>query len=356
VSDARYDAAVSTLKSIHQLALARDPSVLEIHAILEAREEVLRRYQPVFAPENLPKLTEEEFRSFLHFKNNRHWVSLQRLGPRICKDMKRLREALAILLDESQPIRDRLNTLVSAPRGSFLPGLGKAVLTPILMVCHPDRYGVWNLVTELSMKKVDLWPEFEKGQPFGERYENVNEILLRLAADLGVDLWTLDALWWRIEILSVGEREREADEESTDPVERAARFGLERHLQEFLRDNWETTELAKEWVIFEEDGDPEAGCEYPCPVGRIDLLARHRKEPRWLVVELKRGQSSDQTVGQVLRYMGWVQRELADAGEQVEGLVIAQAADEGLRYAITAAGRVRLMLYKVDFQLREPGA
>jgi RecB family endonuclease NucS len=108
-----------------------------------------------------------------------------------------------------------------------------------------------------------------------------------------------------------------------------------------------------EWAIYEEDGDPEAGYEYPCPIGRIDLLARHRTEPRWLVIELKRGQTSDQTAGQVLRYMGWVQGELAGKGDQVEGLLIAHSIDDGLRFALTAIRNVRLMLYEVNFRLRE---
>ncbi|MCB0018422.1 MAG: hypothetical protein KDE09_11570, partial [Anaerolineales bacterium] len=51
------------------------------------KQEVLRRYQPIFTPDHLPRLTEAEFRSFLIFSNNKHWSGLHRLGPRICKDM-----------------------------------------------------------------------------------------------------------------------------------------------------------------------------------------------------------------------------------------------------------------------------
>jgi hypothetical protein len=43
--------------------------------------------------------------------------------------------------------------------------------------------------------------------------------------------------------------------------------------------------------------DEEAGYEYPCDVGRIDLLAKHKKEGRWLVIELKRGSPPTRQLG-----------------------------------------------------------
>ncbi len=88
-------------------------------------------------------------------------------------------------------------------------------------------------------------------------------------------------------------------------------------------------------------------------MGRIDLLAKHRSEPRWLVIELKRDRTSDRTVGQILRYIGWVRQEMAGEGERVEGLIIARQADDGLRYAVSAAPDVTVQRYEVDFRLRD---
>ena len=151
-----------------------------------------------------------------------------------------------------------------------------------------------------------------------------------------------------------GDTETETDGIPVVDTDQEVRFGIERHLHEFMRDNWNNLDLGREWVLFEEDGDPEAGYEYPCPVGRIDLLARHRKDARWLVIELKRNQSSDKTVGQVLRYMGWVKKELAGSDESVEGLVVAHKAEDAIRYALTAVSDVSLQLYEVDFHLKSP--
>jgi len=52
---------------------------------------------------------------------------------------------------------------------------------------------------------------------------------------------------------------------------------------------------------------------YRTDIGKIDLLAHHKKGKAWLVVEIKRNQSSDDTVGQAPRYMGYVREHLVSA-------------------------------------------
>lgn len=130
------------------------------------------------------------------------------------------------------------------------------------------------------------------------------------------------------------------------------KFGLERHLHEFMRDNWTYIDLSEEWILYEEDGDPEAGYEYPTDIGRIDLLAKHKNEQRWLVIELKRNKSTDKTVGQLLRYMGWVRKELASQDDGVEGLVISKDVDNSMHYALEMTPNMRLQLYEVNFRLK----
>ena len=54
------------------------------------------------------------------------------------------------------------------------------------------------------------------------------------------------------------------------------------------------------------------------------------------MVELKRT-STDTTVGQICRYVGWVLENLADsAGKQVFGLILARKINEPLRLAVKA--------------------
>ena len=319
--------------------------------IVEPRDTVLARFQPVFAPDHVTEITEDEFRSFLLLENNHHWSGLHRQGPRMCADMNRLRDALAILIDESQPIADRLDRAIE-----MVSGMGKNVASAILLVTQPERYGVWNNRSEANMKRLGIWPKFDRGESFGSRYVKVNQILLQLRDMLQLDLWTLDALWWYLdqkESPPLSEVTETTSGSSNVSAETEQRFGLERHLHEFLRDNWDRLELGREYALYQEPGDEEAGYEYPCDVGRIDLLAKHKKEPRWLVVELKRNQTSDQTVGQLLRYIGWVKQHLAEDGDEVHGLIICRKADKALYYALSTVPNVELRLYEVEFHLKK---
>lgn len=85
-----------------------DPDFLDITS---HRDEVLARYQPIFVPSHIPELTKSEFESFLLSKNNDHWYSLHRVRKHMTASMPLLRQALALLLDESYPVRERLNQI-----------------------------------------------------------------------------------------------------------------------------------------------------------------------------------------------------------------------------------------------------
>ena len=223
--------------------------------------------------------------------------------------------------------------------------MGRATITAILLIAFPDKYGVWNSTSEGALKRLDIWPKFDHGETFGERYIKVNDVLLNLRNDLKLDLWTLDAVFYFIDKPNDGL----VDGPITD-----TKFGLERHLHDFLKDNWNNTTLGREWNIYSEPGDQEAGYEYPCgAVGRIDILAKHNKsDNRWLVVELKRGQTDTNTVGQVLKYIGWVKQELAESNDRVEGIIIAREVDEGLKYALSETENIKTLLYEIKFTLK----
>lgn len=333
--DPQYGRALETLRSV--LSSAKVASSV-FQQITEARDEVIAHFQPVFSPERVSRIEKDTFKAFLLFKNNKHWSGLHRTGYGACADMDRLRETLADLLDESKPISERLDRAMGSVKG-----MGRAILTAILLIAYPDRYGVWNNTSEAGLKSLQIWPTFRSGVTVGDRYVQVNEILERSAADLETDLWTLDALFWVL----VAEPPKPQDE----PEEHY--FVLEKHLQDFLWDNWDKVERLKDWKLYTTPDNPDAGYEYPCRVGLIDILAKHRSEDRWLVVELKRNQSDDATVGQVLRYMGAVREELAKPHDEVEGLIISRSSDVSICYALKVVGNVKLMRYKVSFDLEE---
>ena len=75
--------------------------------------------------------------------------------------------------------------------------------------------------------------------------------------------------------------------------------------------NWKQTELGRIYDIYEEDGEL-VGQQYPSDTGPIDILAISKDKKTILVVELKKGRASDNVVGQIQRYMGYVLEELAE--------------------------------------------
>lgn len=325
---------------------------IEIRDILDSQEQVVARYGPAFQPDRIGSIEEKVLGSFLYFENNRHWSGLHRQVNRICENMSATRKALADLVDETQSLSIRMQSATN------IKGMGKGIITAILHVAYPSRYGVWNNTSGEGLVELDLFPEFPRGASFGERYKAVNDVLLTLARELQVDLWTLDTVWWYLWLDDEDESEAQilsngTDQTSRDETPRASRFSLERHLHDYMIDNWSSLDLAQDWDIFARDGEPEAGYEFSTPIGRIDLLARHKREPKWLVIELKRHKSSDAVVGQVLRYMGWVQRHLVEQNETVEGLIVATEGDPQLHYALDVVTAVNFKSYEVQFTLKD---
>lgn len=160
-----------------------------IRNFVAKRDDVLKRFGPLFRDPT--RLTKQDYLDFLSINHNHHWSGLERLGRRAADNMNNLRDALTTLVDESLPLSKRFDSAASQ-----LDGVGSATLTPILLVAYEDRYGVWNGTSESEMYDRGLWPAFPRGATPGEKYELINGRLLNLASDLGVDLWTLDALWW----------------------------------------------------------------------------------------------------------------------------------------------------------------
>ena len=78
--------------------------------------------------------------------------------------------------------------------------------------------------------------------------------------------------------------------------------------------------------------------------GRLDLLCMDASGS-YVVVELKRTQGTDQVVGQILRYMGWV-REFYNT-EKVRGIIIVGKKDPTLKYAVMAAPNVQAKEFKL---------
>ena len=81
------------------------------------------------------------------------------------------------------------------------------------------------------------------------------------------------------------------------------------------------------------------------------MLAISKDKQELLVVELKRGRASDAVVGQIQRYMGYVQEEIAEDHQRVHGVIIALDDDKRIRRALQIAQGIDIYRYEVKFNL-----
>lgn len=138
---------------------------------------------------------------------------------------------------------------------------------------------------------------------------------------------------------------------SVEAIENENQFALEAHLEEFMSKNWNRIKFDNELERF--CVDEQNGQQFPAGPWSIDFLCIDKRTNDFVVIELKRGKSSDSTVGQVLRYIGWVQKNLAKNEQKVRGIIICQDVDEALKYAVMSLPNVSIMTYVVDFKLKQ---
>ena len=125
-------------------------------------------------------------------------------------------------------------------------------------------------------------------------------------------------------------------------------FSYERDLQSFLSKNLSLIE--PNLHLYEEEGI--TGIEYPAGGRYIDILALD-KQNNFVVIELKVSRGYDRVVGQLLRYMAWIKKYLADPGQSVRGVIIAREISDDLLLAASQVQGIRLYNYKMSVSLSQ---
>lgn len=197
------------------------------------------------------------------------------------------------------------------------------------VLVDPPRYGdswVYRVYdVEASGEDIEIFHE-EARLDWDDAMEDLREILALYSASLEVQV-----------------------SDKTSQVS-AGLFYMEKQLEDFIIENWKNSELGEKYDLIYEDGHLVSQ-QFRTSIGPIDILARDKTQGHYVVIELKRNQTSDDTVGQVTRYMGWVKKHLDDPN--VHGLIIAGKFDEKLHYAQSMIPEIDVYLYEVQFSLKE---
>ena len=75
-------------------------------------------------------------------------------------------------------------------------------------------------------------------------------------------------------------------------------------------------------------------------VGEMDFLCLDKND-NYVILELKK-KGTDQTIGQICRYMGWVKENLANENQKVLGLIVAEDKDLKLEYALKVVPNIEV--------------
>jgi len=138
------------------------------------------------------------------------------------------------------------------------------------------------------------------------------------------------------------------DDEPAEEETSSLEFALEAHLRDFLAKNLNQVEPGLK--LLEQDG--RSGVEFSVDGGRVDILAIDRKG-QYVAIELKLTQGRNKALGQLLYYMGWIDRNLGRG--PCRGIVIASEISDALEIAVSRAPGVSLFRYKMNFSL-EPAS
>lgn len=128
----------------------------------------------------------------------------------------------------------------------------------------------------------------------------------------------------------------------------SSEFGFEKDLQNFLVKNLYLIE--PKLKLYENEGI--TGVEYPVGNRAVDILAISAQD-ELVVIELKVSKGYDRVVGQLLRYMAWIEKNLAENGQKVRGVIIAKQISEDLKLACSKVTDVKLIEYELSVKLNE---
>jgi len=266
--------------------------------------------------------------------------------------------------DESKiGLIDKLHE-VNEGKGNGLTGEKGVILNDLLFAYNPNQY-ICVVSLECRFQIIDYFglgsSESYQSSSYGEKIIQTNkDIISGFKEKYGIDTISraltqffysakVEPLWK--EVISK-ELIVEADESDQEEVLDEKGFALEKHLEDFLIANWEKTELGKNLKLIEEEGIPVSQ-QYNTLIGRIDILVQDKTTNDYVVIELKKGRTSDKVVGQISTYIGWVQEHKAKDGRNVRGIIISGENDEKLRYSLKNIPNVEMFIYKVDFSLKK---
>ena len=279
------------------------------------------------------------------------------------KDLRKVINDIFNSTNDQAELIDRLYQLNEGRKNNLTGKSGNAI-NAMLVAFNPRKYT--SVISLKARKKIiDYFqlegsPDFENDSP-GEKIVLSNEAIIRGFSFLNAEPRMISKFVYRTLKSFWDDDSQEPSvvepdtSEVTEPIESVSldksTFYMEKELENFLIKNWDKTELGKDFDLINEDGELVSQ-QYQTKHGIIDILVQDKKTKQYVVIELKRNQTSDDTVGQILRYLGWIEENKPNKLPP-KGIIIASNFDEKLRLALKKVKDVEVYSYQIDFKLKE---
>lgn len=138
------------------------------------------------------------------------------------------------------------------------------------------------------------------------------------------------------------------EEDEDNGLQGSDEFAYEKDLRNYLAKN--LTAIEPGLTLYEEEG--LYGIEFPVGGRFIDILAVDSKGA-FVIIELKVSRGYDRVVGQLMRYMAWIRKNLAEPDQKVRGIIVARKISEDLLLACSLLADAQLFEYELSLALKQ---
>lgn len=224
-----------------------------------------------------------------------------------------------------------------------IKGVGRAVVGKILSIYYPNIFiALFGRQDDfLSQLYDDYKPETTGVELYARNNYMLYQIKKKYTPDLSGDEFSR-LLYKTFEIKKANYLSSIDDDTKFEALE-------VQHYQALIHRNFEKI-FKRKLKYFDIESQNERKGQFDTQeVGVMDFLAVDQNNDL-VVIELKR-ESTDKTLGQILRYMGWVNKNLCRKGQKVKGMIIAESMDNRLKYALTVASSVTFKKMKLNVEI-----
>jgi|GEM_PF-1515761 len=167
---------------------SRDENGKRVNEKYEEIKKVIRMFQQILSDEGLRDMENKDLFLFLGSRFMKwSWTDPSVNKWEFAEKLDEFKRLIRYMKDESIPVEERME---NAFKKFGISGLTPKILSGILFVLYPDKYGVWNSENEKALRILGKIPKLT-GR-VGEDYRRINEKFHELANELDIDLIKLD--------------------------------------------------------------------------------------------------------------------------------------------------------------------